>query len=63
MTHTLRLRSYLAMGVSAIAVAAVAMPAFAQNAAPKAASTGMCPEPQNYPELIGQQTKCSRKSA
>ncbi|MEY4255322.1 MAG: hypothetical protein RLZZ141_549, partial [Pseudomonadota bacterium] len=34
MTHTLRLRSYLAMGVSAIAVAAVAMPAFAQEAAP-----------------------------
>jgi len=41
MTHTLRLRSYLAMGVSAIAVAAVAMPAFAQDAAPKAASTGI----------------------
>jgi outer membrane receptor protein involved in Fe transport len=29
------------MGVSAIAVAAVAMPAFAQDAAPKAASTGI----------------------
>ena len=41
MTHTLRLRSYLAMGVSAIAVAAVAMPAFAQDAAPKAASNGI----------------------
>ncbi|MEY4250560.1 MAG: hypothetical protein RJA87_2193, partial [Pseudomonadota bacterium] len=41
MTHTLRLRSYLVMGVSAIAVAAVAMPAFAQDAAPKAASNGI----------------------
>jgi hypothetical protein len=28
-----------------------------------AALLPQCPEPQNYPELIGQQSKCSRKSA
>ncbi len=34
MSKTLRLRSYLAMGVSAVAIAAVATPTFAQEAAP-----------------------------
>lgn len=34
MSKTLRLRSYLAMGVSAVAIAAVATPTFAQDAAP-----------------------------
>ena len=34
MTNSLRMRSYLAMGVSAIAMTAIAAPAFAQDAAP-----------------------------
>ena len=44
MSNTLRLRSYLAMGVSAVAIAAVATPTFAQEAAAPARSGSVIEE-------------------